>query len=49
MIELKFELKTFDSDTKLNYHLFQKFKLIRKSKFNGLINILPLSNTSINA
>ena len=31
---------TFSSDTKINYHLFQKFKLIKKNKFNHLPIIL---------
>jgi hypothetical protein len=44
-MELRFELKTFDYDTMLNYHLFQKLKLIGRSKFNHLINTLTV-NTS---
>ena len=48
MTEIKFELMTSGSDTRfnhhlfqkltmLNYHLSQKFKLIRTCKFNNLI------------
>jgi hypothetical protein len=51
MTESRFELKTFGSDTMLNYHLFQKLKLIRKGKFNHLINTLtsnkPTSKSNI--
>jgi len=39
-MNLRFELKTFGSDTMLNYHLSQKFKFIGRSKFNYLINTL---------
>jgi hypothetical protein len=44
-MESSFELRTFGSDTKLNYHLSQKFKLIGRGKFNHLINtlIVPLT------
>jgi hypothetical protein len=38
--EIRFELKTFGSDTMLNHHLFRKLKLIERDKFNHLINIL---------
>jgi hypothetical protein len=30
------------SDIRLNYHLFQKLKVIEKYKFNHLINILTV-------
>jgi len=40
MTESRFELKTFGSDTILNYHLSQKLKLIGIGKFNHLINTL---------
>jgi hypothetical protein len=32
MTETKFELKTFDSDTMLNYHLSQKLKVVKFEK-----------------
>jgi len=32
--------ETCSSDTMLNYHSFQKFKLVKKDKFNYLINSL---------
>jgi hypothetical protein len=41
-MEPKFELKIFGSNIMLNYHLPQKFKLIKKYKFNHLINTLTL-------
>jgi hypothetical protein len=40
LIELRFDPKTFDSDTILNYQLYRKLKLIGRSKFNNLIIIL---------
>jgi hypothetical protein len=40
MTESMFELRIFDSDIMLNHHLFQKLRLIRKCKFNHLINTL---------
>jgi hypothetical protein len=40
MIESRFELRTFGSDTMLNHHLSQKFKRIERGKFNHLINTL---------
>jgi hypothetical protein len=39
-MELRFDPMTFGSDTMLNYHLSQKFKLIRRGKFNHLIILL---------
>jgi hypothetical protein len=36
----RFNLRTFGSDTLLNYQLSQKLKLIGKDKFNYLINTL---------
>jgi hypothetical protein len=36
MIESRFDLTTFGSDTILNYQLSQKFKLIEICKFNHL-------------
>jgi hypothetical protein len=42
LTESGFELMTSESDTMLNYHLSQKFKLIGIGKFNHLINILTL-------
>jgi hypothetical protein len=39
-MESRFELRTFGSDTMLNYHLSQKLKLIGRGKFNHLINTL---------
>jgi hypothetical protein len=42
MTESRFELKTFDTDIILNFHLSQKFKLIQRGKFNYLINTLTL-------
>jgi hypothetical protein len=33
-----FDIKTFGFDTMLNYKLFKKFKLIKRNKFNYLIN-----------
>jgi hypothetical protein len=40
MTESRFEFKTFDSNTMLNHHLSQKFKLIESGKFNHLINTI---------
>ena len=40
LTESKFDPKTFDFDTILNYQLSQKLKLIGRDKFNHLINIL---------
>jgi hypothetical protein len=34
MTESRFELRTFGSDTMLNHHLSQKFKLIGRGKFD---------------
>jgi hypothetical protein len=46
LTEPRFDLiKTFGSDTILNYHLSKKFKLIRKCKFNHLI--ITLMYTSL--
>jgi hypothetical protein len=42
MIEIMFERNTFNSDIILNYYLFQKFKLIKRDKFNYLTNILTI-------
>jgi hypothetical protein len=39
MTKSRFELRTFGSDTMLN-HLSPKLKLIRRGKFNHLINTL---------
>jgi hypothetical protein len=47
MTESRFELRTFSSDTMLNYHLFQKLKLIGRGKFNRLINTLTLVTIAI--
>lgn len=44
MTESRIELKTFGSNTILNCHLYQKFKLIRRDKFNYLIDTLTNSN-----
>ena len=38
--ETEIELRTFYSDTMLNYWLFQKFKLLKYDKFNNFNNIL---------
>ena len=46
-MESRFELKTFVFDTMLNHHLFQKFKLIGKNKFNHLINSFTLHLMSL--
>jgi hypothetical protein len=46
MTESRFELRTFGSDTKLNHHLSQKFKLIGRGKFDHLIN--TLTSISVN-
>jgi hypothetical protein len=46
LMKLRFELMTFGSNTLLNHHLFQKFKLIGRDKFNHLINILSALNSS---
>jgi hypothetical protein len=43
MTDSRFELMTFGSDTMLDYHLFQKFKLIGRGKLNHLINTLTIS------
>jgi hypothetical protein len=40
MTKSKFELKTFSSDTMLNFHLSKKLKLIERNKFNHIINTL---------
>jgi hypothetical protein len=40
MTESRFKLETFCSDTMLNHHLSQKLKLIRRVKFNYLIDTL---------
>jgi hypothetical protein len=46
MTKIRFEFRTFGSDTMLNHHLFQKFKLIRNDKLNHLNNIVPgMSNS----
>jgi hypothetical protein len=47
MIEPKsrFELKTFNFNTKLNCHLFQKLKLVKNDKFNHLIDIFQMKRT----
>ena len=39
-MELRFNFKIFGSNTLLNYHFFQQFKLVKRDKFNNLINIL---------
>jgi hypothetical protein len=43
LMELRFDPMTFGSDTKLNYQLSQKLKLIGRGKFNHLTIILTLS------
>lgn len=40
MTKTTFELRTCTHKTMLNYRLFQKLKLIKKSKFINLINVL---------
>jgi hypothetical protein len=40
MTKSRFEFRTFVSNTMLNYHSSQKFKLIGRGKFNHLINTL---------
>jgi hypothetical protein len=42
----RFDLKTFGSDTMLNYQLSQKLKLIGRCKFNHLIISLTATNKS---
>ena len=42
MTESRFELKTFDFYIMLNYHLSQKFKLIKRNRFNYLIITLTI-------
>jgi hypothetical protein len=42
LIESKYDPRTFDSDTMLNYHLFRKLKLIVRDKFNHLIITLTM-------
>ena len=42
-MELRFVPMTFDFDIMLNYQLSQKFKLIRRNKFNYLIISLTFS------
>ena len=42
-MESMFGLKIFDFDIILNYYLFSKFKLIRKGKYNHLINTLTVT------
>ena len=37
LMKLRFELRTFNSDTMLNHHLSHKLKLIERDKFNYLI------------
>jgi len=44
MTKTIFELMTFGFDTILIYHLSQKLKLIRRDKFNHLINIVSSSS-----
>jgi hypothetical protein len=44
MKESRLELRTFGSNTMLNYHLSQKLKLIGRDKFNHLINTLTIGN-----
>jgi hypothetical protein len=45
--ESKFKLMTSGSNIMLNYHLFQKLKLIRNCEFNHLINILIKKKRSL--
>jgi hypothetical protein len=42
LMESKFDFRTFGFDTMLNYHLFQKLKLIGRNKFNHLIISLTM-------
>ena len=44
----RFELKTTDSNTMTNYHLFQKLELRGKSELNHLIIILTNMNKMLN-
>jgi hypothetical protein len=45
-MEIRFKIRTFGSNSMLNHHSSQKFKLIRKDKLNRLINILTgMSNS----
>jgi len=46
-MESRFELKTFNSDTMLNYHSSQTLKLIARSKINYLINTLTIGDIYI--
>jgi hypothetical protein len=49
-MESMLNFRTFGSDIMFNYHFFQQLKLIKRDKFNNLINILTylyvLSGTS---
>jgi hypothetical protein len=48
LTKLKFDLRTFSSDTMLNHQLSQKLKLIRIGKFNHLtINLTKISLSQI--
>ena len=42
LTKLRFNLKTFDSDTMLNHYFSHKLKLIRRCKFNNLTITLTL-------
>jgi hypothetical protein len=45
MMESIFDFRTFDFDIMLNYHLFQKLKLIGRCKFDHLIITLKFPLT----
>ena len=42
LIKSMFNSRTFGSNSMLNHHLSQKVKLIRRGKFNNLINTLTV-------
>jgi hypothetical protein len=47
MTESRIEFKTFDFDIMLDHRLSRKLKLIRKDKFNYLINTLTIISNLI--
>jgi hypothetical protein len=47
LMEIRFEIRSFNSYIMLNYYLFQKLKLIGNGKFNHLINIITFCRWKI--